>query len=49
MTIRIEQAEGRAPQEELEFFLKGDTLTYLYNIFVRTENVSISNSLFCIV
>uniref|UniRef100_W5K6M6 Dynein axonemal heavy chain 10 n=1 Tax=Astyanax mexicanus TaxID=7994 RepID=W5K6M6_ASTMX len=24
MTIKIEQAEGRAPQEELEFFLKGN-------------------------
>lgn len=23
MTIKIEQAEGRVPQEELEFFLKG--------------------------
>lgn len=24
MTIKIEQAEGRAPQEELEFFIKGE-------------------------
>ncbi|KAM4590913.1 dynein axonemal heavy chain 10 isoform 1-T1 [Odontesthes bonariensis] len=24
MTIKIEQAEGRVPQEELEFFIKGD-------------------------
>lgn len=23
MAIKIEQAEGRAPQEELEFFIKG--------------------------
>ncbi len=23
MTIKIEQGEGRAPQDELEFFLKG--------------------------
>ena len=24
MTIKIEQAEGGAPQEELEFFIKGE-------------------------
>lgn len=24
MTIKIEQAEGRVPQEELDFFLKGN-------------------------
>lgn len=24
MTIKIEQAEGRVPQEELEFFIKGE-------------------------
>lgn len=24
MTIKIEQAEGRVPQEELEFFIKGN-------------------------
>lgn len=29
MTVKIEQAEGRVPQEELDFFLKGDTLTKL--------------------
>uniref|UniRef100_A0A3Q3E463 Dynein axonemal heavy chain 10 n=1 Tax=Labrus bergylta TaxID=56723 RepID=A0A3Q3E463_9LABR len=27
MTIKIEQAEGRAPQEELEFFIKGEIST----------------------
>lgn len=32
MTIKIEQAEGRAPQEELDFFLKGDTLTNIKDI-----------------
>lgn len=25
MTIKIEQAEGRVPQEELDFFLKGNS------------------------
>lgn len=30
MTIKIEQAEGRSPQEELEFFIKGEmSLTHL--------------------
>ena len=28
MTIKIEQAEDRAPQEELEFFLKGQCSYY---------------------
>lgn len=27
MTIKIEQAEGRVPQEELEFFIKGEMST----------------------
>lgn len=27
MTIKIEQAEGRVPQEELDFFLKGNGLS----------------------
>lgn len=29
MTVRIEQAEGRVPQEELEFFLKGKVNIYI--------------------
>lgn len=29
MTLRIEQADGRAPQEELEFFLKGKVSIYV--------------------
>lgn len=28
MTVRIEQADGRVPQEELEFFLKGKVNIY---------------------
>lgn len=29
MTVRIEQADGRVPQEELEFFLKGKVNIYI--------------------
>lgn len=34
LTVKIEQAEGRAPQEELDFFLKGDILTKLNDVTV---------------
>lgn len=29
MTVKIEQAEGRVPQEEFEFFLKGKVTIYM--------------------
>lgn len=29
MTVKIEQAEGRVPQEEFEFFLKGKVNIYM--------------------
>lgn len=29
MTVRIEQGDGRVPQEELEFFLKGKVNIYI--------------------
>lgn len=29
MTIKIEQAEGRVPQEEFDFFLKGKVNIYM--------------------
>lgn len=32
MTIKIEQAEGRVPQEELDFFLKGNGLTGFHSL-----------------
>lgn len=31
MTIKIEQAEGRVPQEELEFFLKGNEFALFHS------------------
>lgn len=30
MTIKIEQAEDNVPQEELDFFLKGNMNIYIY-------------------
>lgn len=29
MTVKIEQAEGRVPQEEFDFFLKGKVNIYI--------------------
>uniref|UniRef100_A0A3B3XVX4 Dynein heavy chain ATP-binding dynein motor region domain-containing protein n=1 Tax=Poecilia mexicana TaxID=48701 RepID=A0A3B3XVX4_9TELE len=40
MTIKIEQADGRAPQEELEFLIKGDLFiknVKVINIFEHTQ------------
>lgn len=46
MTIKIEQAEGRVPQEELDFFLKGNELVLFHAFQLPGPTVHMHMSLF---